>query len=150
MRLVPRAWQICRHANVAMYHIGNDTSAIFSHKSHYIVVLNRVFGNTSCCFVSDSLMQILCLVPYSAQTSDCIKWCVICRPLRNCSDKPLYDVTFACRFLHGKRMTTCELIRVPAVVINCFTDLGLQRILCCTVLHCSNGFIIVYNGSCIM
>jgi len=40
----------------------------------------------------------------------------------------------ACRFLHGKQMTAYEQIRIRDVVVDCFSDLGLCRILCCAVL----------------
>jgi len=43
--------------------------------------------------------------------------CLIRRPLRNRPNKPLYDVTFAGRFLRGKQMTACKQIRVHAVVV---------------------------------
>ena len=46
--------------------------------------------------------------------------------LRNCPDKLLYDITFACRLLCGKQMTACEQIRLCAVVVDCFiVSLGL-------------------------
>jgi len=39
-------------------------------------------------------------------------------------NKPSHDVTFARRFLRGKRMTACEQIRVRPEVVDCFSDPG--------------------------
>jgi len=78
----------------------------------YVIVLHRMFGNPSCHFVSDWLMQILCsansLLPARSPptTSSCVS--KVIRPLCSCPDKPLYDITFSPRFLSGKQMTACE------------------------------------------
>jgi len=81
------------------------------------------------------MSSLSCSLWRAALRSDCIKQCVIYRPLRNRSSKSLYDITFARRFLCGKQMTACEQIRLRAVVVHCFSDSGLRRIRCCTVLH---------------
>jgi len=52
-----------------MHHIGKAPpmpiciAATFAHKNCYAIVLHRVFGNPSCFFVCDCLMQIICPVP---------------------------------------------------------------------------------------
>ena len=51
----------------------HSISAVFAHKNPYASFLHGVFGNPSCYFVYDYLMQILYTVPYDAQPSDCIK-----------------------------------------------------------------------------
>ena len=43
--------------------------------------------------------KIFSTVRYDAQPSDCIKYCAVCRPLRNGPKQSVYDVTFALMFL---------------------------------------------------
>jgi len=57
---------------------------------------------------------------------------MIIRPWCNTPDKTLYDVTFGCRFLHGKQMIVCEQTRLCAVVlVDCFIKVCLGY----SVLH---------------
>ena len=76
--------------------------------------------------------------------------CVIGIPLRNCTEKTIYGITFACRFFHGKQVTAYEQIRVHAMVVDCFIDPGLCRIHCCMVLHYSEVIVSDRNESCIV
>jgi len=48
-------------------------------------------------------------------------------------------------------MIVCKLISVRAVVVDCFHDLGLCRIWCCTVLHRSEVMVLsLFVMSCVL
>jgi len=52
------------------------------------------------------------------------------------------DITFDQKFQYGEQMTACKQIRVLSVVVECFIDLGLRRIQCCTVHHGSEVMVL--------
>jgi len=49
------------------------------------------------------------------QHYDYVKQCTVQRPLQSHPNKPIYDITFALRFLRGKQMAACEQITVAYV-----------------------------------
>jgi len=55
------------------------------------------------------------------------QWCIIYSLLCSHPNKLSYDVTFDHKFLYSKQMTDCEQIKVLAMVVACFSNLGLRR-----------------------
>ena len=78
-------------------------SAIFTHESHYAIVLHSVLGNPHCYFVSNWLIQILCSAVCSPPATVQVVHKI--QTVAQSSYKPLYNVTFTRRFLHGRQMT---------------------------------------------
>jgi len=54
-------------------------------------------------------------------TPNSVYYFKVTRPRRYHLDKPLYDIAFTHRFLHGKHMSAFEQTRLCAVVVDCVT-----------------------------